>query len=187
LKKKLKQSTNIKPQHISTNNMLHNIIDFEASGLGASSYPIQVAVILSDGDTYDSYILPHDDWTFHGEWCYEAEKIHNIPANTLRDIGRPLITVAQELNDFLGNQTVYCDGGVHDLQWCDTLFWKAGITRTFKIDKVRAVMREGVNYHYQKNLSVKELNLKEHDALNDVKIIQRTVDICSGTRRYEDD
>ena len=167
--------------------MLHNIIDFEASGLGISSYPIQVAVILTDGQTYCSWILPHDDWEEHGEWDYEAQKIHNIPKQTLRDIGKPLRIVAQELNDFIAGQTVYCDGGIHDIQWCDTLFWKAGFPRTFKLDKVRAVMHEGVNYHYQKNLSVKELQLKEHDALNDVKIIQRTVDICSGATRYQDD
>ncbi len=47
-----------------------NIIDFEASGFGPHSYPIEIGVIRSNGDRYCSLILPADDWTFWDDRFY---------------------------------------------------------------------------------------------------------------------
>ena len=39
------------------------IIDVEASGFGATSYPIEVGVALDGRDNFCSLILPASDWT----------------------------------------------------------------------------------------------------------------------------
>ena len=41
---------------------LASIIDLEASGFGSSSYPIEVGIVLPNGQTYCSLIVPEPDW-----------------------------------------------------------------------------------------------------------------------------
>ena len=159
-----------------------NIIDFEASSLSHNSFPIQVAVILENGTTYNAYIRPHDDWRLEGDWDPKAFEVHKIPMQLLLDVGKDINTVARELNDFLGDGIAYCDGGIYDTMWCNTLFYKSDVARrTFKLKDVMDDLIGGptnnVHLWHAKRKATKELNLREHDALNDVRIIQRAVEI----------
>ena len=52
-----------------------HVIDIEASGLGAGSYPIEVGIVLANGFTYDSLIARPGFWT---HWDEEAEKITTV-------------------------------------------------------------------------------------------------------------
>ena len=95
------------------------IIDIEASGFGAGSYPIEVGTVLTDGSAYCSLISPEPDWR---HWEHSAEGVHGITRETLREHGKPAAAVAQALNDRLRGHTVYTDAWYHDYQWLARLF-----------------------------------------------------------------
>lgn len=150
-----------------------NIIDIEASGFGLESYPIEVGVILSNGDKYCSLIKPIPEWT---HWCKDAENTHNIRRDILLEKGRPVHDVAQELNQLLGNQTVYCDGWVVDLPWLNALYTAARMERQFKLSPMEFILKEYQLEIWQstKLEVIEQLGVTRHRASSDAQIIQET-------------
>lgn len=154
------------------------VIDFESSGLGHNSYPIQVAV-CNQSESYSAYIRPEEDWN---DWCMAAQDVHNIPRSLLFDVGLPAKQVAKELNEFIGNEIAYCDGGIYDIQWGNELYravkmdksWYYGDVVSYALQgQERSVIRAvGLPWSVFKQKIAKQLNLREHDALNDAKIIR---------------
>lgn len=51
------------------------ILDVEAPGFGAGSYPIEVGYFLGDGTAYCTLIKPAANWT---HWDPAAEAVHGI-------------------------------------------------------------------------------------------------------------
>ncbi len=153
--------------------MLPNIIDIEASGFGASSYPIEIAIILSNGEKYCSLIKPIPDWT---HWCSDAENTHKIPRELLQKKGKSVVEVATELNQFLRNETVYSDGWVVDKPWLIELFFAAGMDQTFTISSLEFILNEQQMeiWHETKNNITEELSIATHRASSDAMIIQET-------------
>lgn len=161
-----------------------NIIDFEASSLGPQSYPIQVGVIMDDGSTYSAYIKPTPEhWT---DWSEQAFSIHNIPRQLLIDVGKTPELVAQELNEFIGKRTVACDGGVYDTHWANALYEVTSCTRSWEITsiyKFQCLLNSGLSWQDYKQFyaSSDQLNLTEHDALDDAKLIQHIVKLSRNS------
>ncbi len=157
-----------------------NIIDFEASSLNPG-YPIQVAVILEDGQVYSSYINPPDVWIESGDWDPKSEEIHKIPMKILQLHGKDVVTVANELNEFINGREVFCDGGLYDLRWCSRLFVTANVTKGFMLGDIMRDLIKGPTNNIPlwcaKQAAVKILGLREHDAENDVRIIQKAVEL----------
>ena len=106
------------------------MIDFEASGLGPESYPIEVAWSDPDGGVEAHYIDPAPGWE---DWDPEAEAIHWIPRHLLRDCGKPVVWVAERMNTVLAGRTVYCDAPRMDAFWCRRLFEAAGRDPRFQV------------------------------------------------------
>ena len=65
------------------------IIDFEASGFGKGSYPIEVGFSGRHGEGWCSLIRPENDWE---HWDIDAAKVHHIP----REILTPAIGIDSE-------------------------------------------------------------------------------------------
>lgn len=153
--------------------MTPNIIDIEASGFGCTSYPIEIGIILSNGEKYCSLIKPAATWT---HWSSEAEKIHNIPKELLQKKGKSVVEVATELNQFLQNKTVYSDGWVVDKPWLIELFYAARIEISFAISTLEFILNEHQmeTWHKTKNRVIEELCLTRHRASSDALIIQET-------------
>jgi len=104
---------------------LTNVIclDFEASAIGARSYPIEVAVVDCDTDFGRSWLIKPERWWLEGGlWSSESAAVHGIELAQLVDRGTPAETVARELAAACAGKTVLCDGGEHDLRWLVTLF-----------------------------------------------------------------
>ena len=117
------------------------IIDFEASGLNLQfSYPIQVAAIKPDGSYYDSYIKPATNWTY---WDHNSQEVHNIPRTLLHDVGRPIRQVANELNEFIGDEIAYCDGGIYDIHWATALYQAANINASWQYGNIICHITDG--------------------------------------------
>src|SRR5262245_11537446 len=96
------------------------ILDIEASGFGADSYPIEIGVAFADGTKYCSLIAPLPRWTW---WDAAAEKLHGVSRAVLEQHGRPAGEVAARLNDLIGPRTAYSDGWVVDKTWLNRLFF----------------------------------------------------------------
>lgn len=103
------------------------ILDFEASGLSSSSYPIEVGVV-GEKLSYSTLICPDDSWI---DWSEQSESVHGIPIEDLSKYGKKAITVAKDLNQILDRAIVYTDCKKWDQFWLDILFNSCGLNPTF--------------------------------------------------------
>ena len=149
------------------------IIDLEASGFGAWSYPIEVGVAMDDGNAFCSLIAPAADWT---HWDHEAERIHRLSRQTLRTCGYPPKQVAAKLNGLLSDKTVYSDCWVVDRPWLTKLFGRAGIAMAFSVSPIELILSESQLSFWDdiKSEVTDELGLQSHRARFDATVIQET-------------
>ncbi len=154
--------------------MLPTVIDIEASGFGRESYPIEVGVVLPDGQCRCHLIKPDSDWTY---WDCQAEKVHGIPRQLLLEKGVDLRQVAMDLNDLLGGTKVYTDAWSFDLSWLGKLYDSAEITQLYTLESLRALMSEQQSelWHETKEAVIQRFNLKRHRASADARILQETL------------
>ena len=150
------------------------VLDIEASGFGRDSYPVEVGFVLADGQSYCTLIRPAPTWT---HWDPEAERVHRIPLETVIRHGRDVVEVATQLNQRLRGLTVYCDGWAHDYVWLNLLFDAAGLSPSFKLDNLRALLtdREAAFWNVVKKQITTEMRLQRHRASSDAKVLQRTL------------
>lgn len=108
-------------------------IDFEASGFGETSYPIEVAWNRDDQHV-SSYLINNteiSDWT-HWDPISE-EKAHRIAQSRLAEEGISPFDICAVMNKELDGKTVYCDAPDHDGFWLMRLFNATRTTPTFKL------------------------------------------------------
>ena len=150
------------------------VMDIEASGFGRDSYPVEIGFVLPDGQTWCTLIRPAPDWT---DWDPAAEKVHRIALATVIRHGRDVLEVATQLNERLAGLTIYCDGWVQDCAWLDLLFEAAGLTPSFKLDNLRALLteQEAAFWGVVKTQITAEMRLPRHRASSGAKILQRTL------------
>lgn len=149
------------------------ILDFEASGLGASSYPIEVGVALGDGRKFCSLIAPLPQWQ---HWDPRAEALHGIGRELLAARGRAPAEVATELNGLVGEATLYSDGWVVDSTWFGQLFRAAGVAPRFRLSPLELILDEEqmANWHAVKDAVLAEHAAQRHRASFDAFVIQET-------------
>ncbi len=150
-----------------------NIIDIEASGFGGESYPIEIGIVLSNGERFCILILPAEGWE---HWNKEAEKIHHISRETLKIYGKSVSEVACLLNDKLEGKTLYSDGWVVDKPWLTTLFYASGIEMKFTVSSLEMILSDEQMeiWHQTKDKIIDKSNIQRHRASNDAWIIQET-------------
>jgi hypothetical protein len=150
-----------------------NIIDFEASGFGVDSYPIEVGIVMSSGEKYCALIKPADDWLY---WDQKAELVHGLSLDLLWSQGKSINTVTRELNTFLGNKTVYSDGWVVDKPWLSRLFYSTGLTPSFFLSSLEYILKESQMEIWTETQQqvMSDLALTRHRASTDALVIQET-------------
>ncbi len=156
-----------------SNPRLPNIIDIEASGFGADSYPIEIGVALSDGSKYCSLIRPLPHWT---HWDAEAERTHRLSRALLEAHGKPADEVAAHLNRLLRGSTAYSDGWVLDQPWLNRLFHDALVEREFSFSSLEMILSEAqmATWHPTQDALRLELGSERHRASFDAHVIQET-------------
>lgn len=149
------------------------ILDFEASGLGRGSYPIEVGYVLADGRTGCQLIRPEPEWQ---AWDPAAERLHGIGRAQLLRHGRPAREVARQLNRELRGETLYTDAWGNDLTWLSLLFDAAGLVPLFRLEPLRALLDERQQrlWHDAHRAVMRELALERHRASADARILQQT-------------
>ncbi|WP_085445456.1 hypothetical protein [Magnetofaba australis] len=149
------------------------IVDVEASGFGPFSYPIEVGLALDQGQKYCSLVIPAPDWT---HWDEQAESVHHVSRDILREYGKPIEAVAKELNRLLQNKIVYTDGWVVDKPWLDKLFYESRIRPEFTVSCLEMILSEEQMeiWHATKDRIEEEMDVQRHRASNDAYLIQKT-------------
>jgi hypothetical protein len=150
------------------------MIDIEASGFGADSYPIEIGYVLPNGQAHCTLIRPAPGWT---HWDPQAEKVHRIPLSTVLRHGRDVEEVARQLNERMDGLVVYCDGWAHDYSWLGTLFEAAGSSPRFRLESLRALLtdREAAYWAIVKAQVTQEMRLQRHRASSDARILRHTL------------
>jgi hypothetical protein len=114
------------------------LLDFEASSLSDSSFPIEVGVAVAPTaqgpiHVWSSLIKPDRNWTASDDWDPAAEAVHHIPWADLVQ-GQSPRDVALALNSIIGPVGhAYCDGGYYDGMWMERLFKAAKIAPAFAL------------------------------------------------------
>lgn len=108
-------------------------LDFEASGLGTNSYPIEVAWSLPSAEIECYLIQPHTEWINEVAWDSAAERLHGIPFASLKREGREPVWVCERMNAQLTDQVVFCDALPYDLFWLQRLFEAADDSPAFRL------------------------------------------------------
>ncbi len=150
-----------------------SIIDFEASGFGDESYPIEVGVALSSGQKYCALIKPASNWLY---WDQNAEQIHGLCLKDLHAYGKPIPTVIRELSSFVDSRTLYSDGWVVDRPWLLKLYYQCGMTPSFFMSPLENILKEHQMeiWKQTKVQVITDLALTRHRASTDGVIIQET-------------
>ncbi len=148
-------------------------LDIESSGF--NGYPIQIGIVKEDGSKYKTFVQPHEEWLTDLEWDYNAQCIHSFELDFIKGNGRDINTIAEELNEFVNKEDVFVDSH-YDVMWLNLLFEFSEVNRTFHIMILSDLLPEDFCIHWNA-IFYKELKasgLRQHDALNDAILIQRT-------------
>ncbi len=149
------------------------VIDVEASGFGKGSYPIEVGIVLANGDSHCTIISREVDWQ---HWDMDAESLHGISRETLDLHGVDVVTVAKMLNQWLEGQVAYSDAWGNDSSWIALLFDCAEIPQRFRLESLRQLMSDEqlVSWHSVKESLIDECGGGRHRASRDAFILQET-------------
>lgn len=158
------------------------VIDVEASGFGAGSYPIEIGVALDKGKTQCMLIRREPEWQ---HWASSAESLHGISREVLDKHGYSVKEVAHKLNEWLSGCIVYTDGWGNDSSWIALLFDCAGLSQRFKLESLRSILTEEQleHWHEKKSDIEKESGFQRHRASNDALVIQQTYCITAENNR----
>ncbi len=101
-------------------------LDFEASSLADTSYPIEVGWIFEDGQSEAHLIRPAPGWI---DWDAAAEAIHGISRRELEAQGTDHAAVARRMLGVLGPHEVCASAPSWDGKWLSVLLRAAGLPR----------------------------------------------------------
>jgi hypothetical protein len=149
------------------------ILDIEASGFGAGSYPVEIGYVDVTGATWSAKIQPHADWL---HWDDEAEKLHQQSRLDLMQYGQSAHEVAMHLNKQFAGQTVYTDGWYQDFVWLHSLYEAANLSPKFKLEDLRVTLsaEQKAAWHETKEAIRETYSLEQHRASTDAKVLQLT-------------
>jgi hypothetical protein len=113
-------------------------VDFEASGLGPESYPIEVGWSYVDQTTGEVVkkgllIRPTANWLASSGWEPMSARIHGISLERLVVAGRAPLEVAHHMNEVLSGHVLHADAPEFDWMWMRALFDEVGVQPAFTL------------------------------------------------------
>ena len=98
--------------------VLPPILDFEASSLSDTSYPISAGLVVA-GQVYYWIIKPELYWI---DWSLQSQAIHGLKRSFLQEHGVPVHQVYAEITEKLnGHQVIYSDAPAWESLWLQRL------------------------------------------------------------------
>lgn len=149
------------------------ILDIEASGFGAGSYPVEIGYVDAAGHVWSAQVRPHADWL---HWDKEAEKLHQQSRQSLEAHGQTALEIALHLNQVFADQTIYTDGWYQDFVWLHGLYEAAGLRPHFKLEDLSLTLspEQKSIWHETKQIVRDTMALQPHRASTDAKALQLT-------------
>lgn len=159
------------PRPIQSPRDVPTVLDIEASGFGAASYPIEVGFVLPDGGSWCSLIRPAPEWQ---HWDADAAAVHGLTRDMLERHGRSVHEVADALNARLRGRVVYCDGWGHDYPWLAKLFDAAGRQPHFQLEHLHRLLddTDAPRFAQIKLGLASEQGRLRHRASTDARVLQ---------------
>lgn len=120
-------------------NQLPSFLDFEASSLASTSYPIEVAWSLPDGSIESHLVSPAgiEKWT---DWSILSQHVHGIPHEELLIRGKAPDWICRRMNEQLAGQCVYTDNPLYDGMWLAEMFSVTELRVKFHLGLVDKVL-----------------------------------------------
>ena len=149
------------------------ILDFEASSLSDTSYPISAGLIV-EGKVYYWIIKPKPDWI---DWSLQSQAIHGLKRSYIEVHGLPADQVFSEISELLtGHNIIYSDAPEWEAIWLSRL-GKLNI----KIESIYDLIKIDKETFSNELLSnFKSHRLMQHRADDDVIAIAFTVKDMRG-------
>lgn len=150
--------------------VLPPILDFEASSLSDTSYPISAGLVVA-GQVYYWVIKPQSDWI---DWSLQSQAIHGLKRSFIEEHGVPVHQVYAEIAEKLsGYEVIYSDAPAWEGLWLQRLgafnLRIADIGELIGNDR-----REGFSNELAK--TVANNNLTQHRADHDALAIALTIE-----------
>lgn len=147
-------------------------LDFEASGLGPQSWPIELGVSWITPDlkvnTYANLIKPSVDWAEDG-WSPASAAVHGILRHDL-NTAPSVDVVARDFLTILGNRIALSDAPGFERVWLETLLEAAQLVNTVEIRDFKITMSQTFSSAVMDQLSAqKALGAAAHRAGADSK------------------
>lgn len=143
-------------------------IDLEASGLGAESYPIEVAWKNDVTGEQDSFLINPDTAENWNYWDEHAEEMHGIEREELNAKGLDIISACKRLNQKLKDKILISDAVEFDLFWVTRLFDATGIKPNFTMAGLDRVLSKEQRIQFG---FLAKAQHRKHRALEDVEDI----------------
>ena len=147
------------------------ILDFEASSLCDTRYPISAGLVVS-GRVYYWIIKPEPDWI---DWSLQSQALHRLKRSYIEEHGVPVHQVYTEMIDKLvGYEVIYSDAPEWESLWLRRL----GAFH-FRIADIGELIgnkqREGFSNELANTLSSNKLtqHRADHDALAIALTVQK--------------
>jgi len=140
-------------------------LDFEASGLGPRSYPIEVAWRNAATGDQDSFMIKPAEVPLWDHWSETAEEIHGISREQLLAEGIGVAQACRRLNRALEGRTVYCDALEFDVFWLRRLFDAGQMRPLFRLQGLESLLQ---GERLQRFLDCIAGQQRRHRALDDV-------------------
>ncbi len=115
-------------------------LDFEASGLGPGSWPVEIGWARSGEEAHSLLIKPHDAWAL-AEWNPVAERMHGFTIDCLQAEGHEVGEVCDVLDGELIGATVYSDAPSYDGFWLTVLYDAAERSPTFELSDLQILLK----------------------------------------------
>jgi len=140
-------------------------VDLEASGLGAESYPIEVAWKCPETGRSDNFFINPDSVSGWRYWDEFAEELHGIDREQLVREGLSVEDACERLNTALDGVTLISDAPEFDSFWVRRLFAASGMRCHFKMAGLDAVLsaEQLIQYRF-----IARSQFRRHRAMQDV-------------------
>lgn len=115
-----------------------NIVSVTAFGHYPLSHPLEVAVVLPNGQYLNEIVRPPDAWAL---WSLETEKTHGLSLEKIMDEGKSPEEVCDRLNAFCHGRDLYSDSWLFEHAWIKKLFRCCGRRPAFSCHPLAQLVR----------------------------------------------
>lgn len=157
-----------------------SVIDVEASALNGG-YPIEIGVAFWNAAQgricHEAKLIRHEPWLESGRWCLQAQSVHGITQEEIRDNGRPVEEVCEWLNEKIGLQSAAFVGDFRDTRWLSHAFDTAGKGMLFNVHYIEKLL-EGARLSQESYFRF--LEKTAHRAGHDAMQMYTAIMKCAG-------